>query len=79
MLDKDLWNKLHESSRYKTHVVKVGQVKIGGDNHIVVQSMVPDVYIDPNGVKNSAKVIFERNNRKLAHAGLELVRVASCS
>ncbi|MGL9718929.1 MAG: flavodoxin-dependent (E)-4-hydroxy-3-methylbut-2-enyl-diphosphate synthase [Wolbachia sp.] len=68
----DLAEKPH---RHKTHVVKVGQVKIGGNNPIVVQSMALGVYIDPGNIKSSAKQ-YAKEIIELVHAGSELVRIA---
>lgn len=54
--------------RRKTRVLNVGNVKIGGDNPIVVQSMTTSDTRDP-------KATLEQI-RKLADAGCEVVRVA---
>ncbi|MGL9719010.1 MAG: flavodoxin-dependent (E)-4-hydroxy-3-methylbut-2-enyl-diphosphate synthase [Wolbachia sp.] len=78
MLNEDLvdYNLSDEpTSRHKTHTVKVGQVKIGGNNPIVVQSMALGVHIDPNDIKSSAKQ-YAKEVIELAHAGSELVRIA---
>ncbi|QKX02232.1 flavodoxin-dependent (E)-4-hydroxy-3-methylbut-2-enyl-diphosphate synthase [Wolbachia endosymbiont of Dirofilaria (Dirofilaria) immitis] len=75
MLNENPWNKLYKFPRHKTHVVKVGQVKIGGNNPIAIQSMALGVYIDPNNIKNSAKK-YAKEIIELAHAGSELVRIA---
>ncbi|NSM56255.1 flavodoxin-dependent (E)-4-hydroxy-3-methylbut-2-enyl-diphosphate synthase [Wolbachia endosymbiont of Atemnus politus] len=63
------------TSRHKTHIVKVGQVKIGGNNPIVVQSMALGVHIDSDNIKSSAKQ-YAKEIIELAHAGSELVRIA---
>ncbi|MDR2609000.1 MAG: flavodoxin-dependent (E)-4-hydroxy-3-methylbut-2-enyl-diphosphate synthase, partial [Rickettsiales bacterium] len=78
MLNEDLvdYNLSDEpTSRHKTHTVKVGQVKIGGNNPIVVQSMALGVHIDPDNIKSSAKQ-YAKEVMELAHAGSELVRIA---
>ncbi|MDM8335646.1 flavodoxin-dependent (E)-4-hydroxy-3-methylbut-2-enyl-diphosphate synthase [Wolbachia pipientis] len=83
MLNKDLADcelndKLYEllpAARHKTHVVKVGQIKIGGTNPIVVQSMALGVHIDSDNIKSSAKQ-YAKEIIELAHAGSELVRIA---
>ncbi|MDG7056723.1 MAG: flavodoxin-dependent (E)-4-hydroxy-3-methylbut-2-enyl-diphosphate synthase [Wolbachia endosymbiont of Penenirmus auritus] len=78
MLNEDLvdYNLSDEpTSRHKAHTVKVGQVKIGGNNPIVVQSMALGVHIDPNDIKSSAKQ-YAKEVIELAHAGSELVRIA---
>src|SRR5687768_16441840 len=54
--------------RRKTRVLEVGNVKIGGDNPIVVQSMTTADTRDP---KATLKQIAE-----LADAGCEIARVA---
>lgn len=54
LVDHDLSDEVCEllpASRHKTYVVKVGQVKIGGNNPIVVQSMALGVHIDSDNVK----------------------------
>ncbi|MGL9733226.1 MAG: flavodoxin-dependent (E)-4-hydroxy-3-methylbut-2-enyl-diphosphate synthase [Wolbachia sp.] len=63
------------ASRHKTHTVKVGQVKIGGNNPVVVQSMALGVHIDSDDIKGSAKQ-YAKEVIELAHAGSELVRIA---
>jgi len=78
MLNEDLvdYNLSDEStSRHKTHTVKVGQVKIGRNNPIVVQSMALGVHIDPDDIKSSAKQ-YAKEVMELAHAGSEFVRIA---
>ncbi|MCA4774523.1 flavodoxin-dependent (E)-4-hydroxy-3-methylbut-2-enyl-diphosphate synthase [Wolbachia endosymbiont of Mansonella perstans] len=66
------------TSRHKTHTVKVGQVKIGGNNPIVVQSMALGVQINPGNIKSSAKQ-YAKEIIELAHASSELVRIALSS
>ncbi|MDR2977842.1 MAG: flavodoxin-dependent (E)-4-hydroxy-3-methylbut-2-enyl-diphosphate synthase [Rickettsiales bacterium] len=61
--------------QHKTHTVKVGQVRIGGNNPIVVQSMALGIPIDPDDIKGSAKQ-YAKEVIELAHAGSELVRIA---
>ncbi|MDR1139820.1 MAG: flavodoxin-dependent (E)-4-hydroxy-3-methylbut-2-enyl-diphosphate synthase [Rickettsiales bacterium] len=78
MLNEDLVNynlSDEPTSRHKTHTVKVGQVKIGGNNPIVVQSMALGVHIDPDDIKGSAKQ-YAKEVIELTHAGSELVRIA---
>ncbi|AAW71370.1 flavodoxin-dependent (E)-4-hydroxy-3-methylbut-2-enyl-diphosphate synthase [Wolbachia endosymbiont of Brugia malayi] len=78
LVDHDLSDEVCEllpASRHKTYVVKVGQVKIGGNNPIVVQSMALGVHIDSDNVKSSAKR-YAKEIIELAHAGSELVRIA---
>ncbi|MFP3026109.1 MAG: flavodoxin-dependent (E)-4-hydroxy-3-methylbut-2-enyl-diphosphate synthase [Wolbachia sp.] len=80
MLDRDLTlsDDAYESSpvsRHKTHTVKVGQVKIGGNNPIVVQSMALGAHIDSDNIKSSAQK-YAKEVIELAHAGSELVRIA---
>ncbi|QKX01657.1 flavodoxin-dependent (E)-4-hydroxy-3-methylbut-2-enyl-diphosphate synthase [Wolbachia endosymbiont of Cruorifilaria tuberocauda] len=75
MLNTGPLDELYKSSRHKTHVVKVGQVKIGGNNPIAVQSMALGVYIDPNNIKKSAKQ-YAKEIIELACAGSELVRIS---
>lgn len=74
----DLNDKVYEllpTFRHKTHTVKIGQVKIGGNNPIVVQSMALGVHIDSNDIKGSAKQ-YAKEILELVHAGSELVRIA---
>src|SRR3954453_11928589 len=54
--------------RRKTRVLNVGDVKIGGDNPIVVQSMTTSDTRDPQATLEQI--------RKLADAGCEIVRLA---
>lgn len=54
--------------RRKTRVLQVGDVKIGGDNPIVVQSMTTSDTRDPKATLDQIQ--------KLADAGCEVVRVA---
>ncbi|MDN5247567.1 MAG: flavodoxin-dependent (E)-4-hydroxy-3-methylbut-2-enyl-diphosphate synthase [Wolbachia endosymbiont of Tyrophagus putrescentiae] len=61
--------------RHETHVVKVGKVRIGGTNPIVVQSMALGVHIDSDDIRGSAKQ-YAKEIIELAHAGSELVRIA---
>ncbi|QKX01010.1 flavodoxin-dependent (E)-4-hydroxy-3-methylbut-2-enyl-diphosphate synthase [Wolbachia endosymbiont of Dipetalonema caudispina] len=76
MLNEDLWNKLHHKPhRHRTYVVKVGKVKIGGNNPIVIQSMALGMHIDPDNIKSSAKQ-YAKEIIELAHAGSELIRIA---
>ncbi|WP_395462717.1 flavodoxin-dependent (E)-4-hydroxy-3-methylbut-2-enyl-diphosphate synthase [Wolbachia endosymbiont of Cantharis cryptica] len=80
MLNKDLASydlndKVYAASRHKTHVVKVGQVKIGGNNPIVVQSMALGVHVDSDNIKSDAKR-YAKEIIELVHAGSELVRIA---
>ncbi|KJV68919.1 flavodoxin-dependent (E)-4-hydroxy-3-methylbut-2-enyl-diphosphate synthase [Candidatus Neoehrlichia procyonis] len=66
----DFLDKFYDNSivvRKKTHEVKVGNVSIGGENPIVVQSMALGGSDDAN---NAQEVV------ELAKAGSELVRVA---
>ncbi|MDG7056399.1 MAG: flavodoxin-dependent (E)-4-hydroxy-3-methylbut-2-enyl-diphosphate synthase [Wolbachia endosymbiont of Meromenopon meropis] len=62
-------------SRHKTHVVKIGQVSIGGTNPIVVQSMALGLHIDHDNIKINAKQ-YAKEIIELVHAGSELVRIA---
>ena len=55
-------------NRRKTKVVKVGNVKIGGDNPITVQSMTNTLTTD---VKSTIKQII-----KISEAGADIVRVS---
>jgi (E)-4-hydroxy-3-methylbut-2-enyl-diphosphate synthase len=55
--------------RRKTHIVQIGNVCVGGDNPIVVQSMTST---DTANVEATAKQILE-----LAQAGSEIVRIIS--
>ncbi|MGL9681820.1 MAG: flavodoxin-dependent (E)-4-hydroxy-3-methylbut-2-enyl-diphosphate synthase [Wolbachia sp.] len=73
LVDYSLSDKL--TFRHKTHTVNVGQVKIGGNNPVVVQSMALGVHIDSNDIKGSAKQ-YAKEIMELAHAGSELVRIA---
>jgi (E)-4-hydroxy-3-methylbut-2-enyl-diphosphate synthase len=64
-------NSLTNISRWKTRVVKVGDVFIGGDNHIVVQSMTTTDTMNTIGtVEQSIRMI---------DAGCELVRITAPS
>ena len=56
------------ASRRRTRVLEVGNVKIGGDNPIVVQSMTTSDTRDPKATLEQIA--------KLADAGCEIVRVA---
>ncbi|NUY39262.1 flavodoxin-dependent (E)-4-hydroxy-3-methylbut-2-enyl-diphosphate synthase [Wolbachia endosymbiont of Litomosoides brasiliensis] len=78
LVDYDLSNEVCEllpAPRHKTYVVKVGQVKIGGNNPIVVQSMALGVHIGSDDVKSSAKQ-YAKEIIELARSGSELVRIA---
>ena len=55
-------------NRRKTKVVKVGNVKIGGDNPITVQSMT-------NTLTTDAKATIKQIN-EIANEGADLVRVS---
>ncbi len=57
-----------EIKRKKTKVINVGEVKIGGDNPIVVQSMTNTLTTDIKGTINQINQIYEE--------GAELVRVS---
>lgn len=64
-------NSLTDITRWKTRVVKVGDVLIGGDNHIVVQSMTTtDTMNTMATVEQSIRMI---------EAGCELVRITAPS
>ncbi|QOD38618.1 flavodoxin-dependent (E)-4-hydroxy-3-methylbut-2-enyl-diphosphate synthase [Candidatus Wolbachia massiliensis] len=71
----ELNDKIYATPRHETHVVKVGQIKIGGNNPIVVQSMALGVHIDSDDIKSGAKR-YAKEIIELAHAGSELVRIA---
>ncbi|MGL9725476.1 MAG: flavodoxin-dependent (E)-4-hydroxy-3-methylbut-2-enyl-diphosphate synthase [Wolbachia sp.] len=80
MLDKELILsddacELSPIFRHKTHTIKVGQVEIGGNNPIIVQSMALGVHIDSDNIKSSAKQ-YAREIIELVYAGSELVRIA---
>ncbi|UTW63508.1 (E)-4-hydroxy-3-methylbut-2-enyl-diphosphate synthase [bacterium SCSIO 12741] len=64
-------NSLTEFSRFKTREVKVGNVKIGGDNPIVVQSMTTTDTMDTKGTVDQSVRMIE--------AGCELVRITAPS
>jgi len=55
-------------TRRKTKIVKIGDVKIGGENPIAVQSMTKT---DTRNVKKTVSQI-----KKLAEIGCEIIRVA---
>lgn len=66
---KKYCNSLTKYSRYKTRVVKVGELEIGGDNPIRVQSMTTTDTMDTNAtVEQSIRMI---------EAGSELVRITA--
>ncbi len=68
-LSKKYCNSLTEYSRYKTRVVMVGSLGIGGDNPIRVQSMTTTDTMDTKGtVEQSIRMI---------EAGCELVRITA--
>ncbi|QKX02993.1 flavodoxin-dependent (E)-4-hydroxy-3-methylbut-2-enyl-diphosphate synthase [Wolbachia endosymbiont of Litomosoides sigmodontis] len=78
LVDHNFGNEVFEllpSPRHKTYVVKVGQVKIGGNNPIVIQSMALGVHIGSDDIKSSAKQ-YAKEIIELAHSGSELVRIA---
>jgi len=54
--------------RKKTRVIKVGNLKIGGDNPIAVQSMVKNKLEEPDKLKDEIN--------ELVNSGCELIRVA---
>lgn len=62
---------LTEYSRFKTRVVNVGNVKIGGDNPIVIQSMTTTNTMDTIATVEQSIKMFE--------AGSELVRITAPS
>ncbi|MDA3860184.1 MAG: (E)-4-hydroxy-3-methylbut-2-enyl-diphosphate synthase [Melioribacteraceae bacterium] len=64
-------NSLTEYSRLKTRVVNVGNVKIGGDNPIRIQSMTTTKTIDTIATADQAIRMFE--------SGSELVRITAPS
>ncbi|MCK5457949.1 MAG: flavodoxin-dependent (E)-4-hydroxy-3-methylbut-2-enyl-diphosphate synthase, partial [Melioribacteraceae bacterium] len=64
-------NSLTEYSRFITSVVNVGNVKIGGDNPIVIQSMTTTNTMDTIATVEQAIEMFE--------AGSELVRITAPS
>jgi (E)-4-hydroxy-3-methylbut-2-enyl-diphosphate synthase len=68
-LSKKYCNSLTEYSRYKTRVVKVGNLYIGGDNPIRVQSMTTTDTMD-------TKATVEQSIRMI-EAGSELVRITA--
>ena len=58
-LSKKYCNSLTKYSRYKTRVVKVGDIAIGGDNPIRVQSMTTTDTMDTIGtVEQSIRMIY---------------------
>ncbi len=57
-----------EIKRRKTRTIKVGNIKIGGDNPIVVQSMTKSKLEDLEGMRKEVKELIKH--------GCELVRVA---
>ncbi|WP_333023343.1 flavodoxin-dependent (E)-4-hydroxy-3-methylbut-2-enyl-diphosphate synthase [Wolbachia endosymbiont of Pentidionis agamae] len=71
----NLNNAINHISRHKTHTVKVGKIKIGGDSPIVVQSMALGVPIESHNIKSCAKQ-YAKEIIELLHAGSELVRIA---
>lgn len=69
LLSKKYCNSLTKYSRYKTRVVKVGSLEIGGDNPIRVQSMTTTDTMDTLAtVEQSIRMI---------EAGSELVRITA--
>ena len=64
-------NSLTKYSRFKTRVVNVGNVKIGGDNPIVIQSMTTTNTMDTIATVEQSITMFE--------AGSELVRITAPS
>ena len=70
-ISKKYCNSLTKYSRYKTRIVKVGDIAIGGDNPIRVQSMTTTDTMDTIGtVEQSIRMI---------KAGCELVRITAPS
>src|SRR5438876_6884009 len=66
---KKYCNSLTSYSRYKTRVVKIGDLLLGGDNPIRLQSMTTTDTMDTKGtVEQSIRMI---------EAGSELVRIAA--
>lgn len=68
-ISKKYCNSLTKYSRYKTRVVKVGNIEIGGDNPICVQSMTTTDTMD-------TKATVEQSIRMI-EAGSELVRITA--
>ncbi|MCI0450221.1 MAG: flavodoxin-dependent (E)-4-hydroxy-3-methylbut-2-enyl-diphosphate synthase, partial [Chlorobi bacterium] len=68
-LSKKYCNSLTKYSKYKTRVVKVGNIEIGGDNPIRVQSMTTTDTMD-------TKATVEQSIRMI-EAGSELVRITA--
>ena len=64
-------NSLTEYSRFKTRTVNVGNVKIGGDNPIVIQSMTTTNTMDTIATVEQSIKMFE--------SGSELVRITAPS
>ncbi len=64
-------NSLTEYSRFKTRTVNVGNVKIGGDNPIVIQSMTTTNTMDTIATVEQSIKMFE--------SGSELVRITTPS
>ena len=68
---KKYCNSLTDYSRFKTREVTIGNVKLGGDNPIVIQSMTTTDTMDTIGtVEQSIRMI---------EAGCELVRITAPS
>ncbi len=68
---KKYCNSLTEYSRYRTRVVKIGELSIGGDFPVMLQSMTTTDTMDTNGtVEQSIRMI---------EAGCELVRITAPS
>ncbi len=64
-------NSLTQYSRFKTRVINVGNVKIGGDNPIIIQSMTTTNTMDTTATVEQSIKMFE--------AGSELVRITAPS